>query len=188
MARDAKGLTPYQAAYVEAYLLEPIGAKAMVAAGYKGPRPDAAARRMMARAHVVAEIERRRTESNRKLRITREAILERLARIAYGDVRRLYDADGKPRPIMDLSDDEAALISGFDVLVMPGGTTRIVKYRIADQRKAAEALARISGIEEPHRLELMGRVGAIVYLPDNGRGSPPDRRAPGNNPGRAEKA
>jgi hypothetical protein len=43
--------------------------------------------------------------------------LEAIRRQVAGDVRRLFDAQGRLRPISQLSAEEAALIAGFEVII-----------------------------------------------------------------------
>lgn len=85
----------------------------------------------------------------------KENIILELRRIAYFDPRRLFDEEGKPRPITELEDDVAAAVGGLEAIeqydwdrASPETKRKVLsgmlkKYRITDKLHALELLDRI---------------------------------------------
>lgn len=97
------------------YVVDHNGTRAAVAAGFSArrgrqtgsdllQRPDIAAR--------VAELDKRLLD---KLDITAERVMLELGRLAFADVRGLYNDKGELRPVHELDDDVAASIAGIEV-------------------------------------------------------------------------
>lgn len=80
--------------------------------------------------------------------ITPERVLRELSRVAFADVRDLYDEDGELLPVHELDDDTAATIAGIDVEVHKEGRgeeatlSTIRKYRRVDKMVALGLLAK----------------------------------------------
>ncbi len=71
-----------------------------------------------------------------------------MSRLAFMDIRNLFNADGSPVPIKQLSDAAAAGISGIEVVSIGSGEFgigHVMKYRMPDKNKALENLAKILG-------------------------------------------
>lgn len=79
------------------------------------------------------------------LQIDALRVKEELARVAFGDVRGLFDDSGNLRHITDLDDDTAATISAIDVELKREGPdappTTVVKIRRHDKMAALKILA-----------------------------------------------
>jgi phage terminase small subunit len=79
------------------------------------------------------------------LQIDALRVKEELARVAFGDVRGLFDEQGNLRHITDLDDDTAATISAVDVELKSNGPdqapTTVVKVRRHDKMAALKILA-----------------------------------------------
>lgn len=101
-------LTAKQSRFVEAYLLEPNGTKAALAAGYSQSGAAVEASRLLSHPKVVAELERRRSHLSVKSGVTPERVMAELAKIGFSDIRQVIewrshvtqldeDEDGEPR-------------------------------------------------------------------------------------------
>lgn len=101
-------LTAKQSRFVEAYLLEPNGTKAALAAGYSQTGAAVEASRLLTNPKVVAELERRRAILEVKSGVTPERIMTELAKIGFSDIRQVIewrahvtgleeDDEGEPR-------------------------------------------------------------------------------------------
>jgi phage terminase small subunit len=82
-------LTDKQRRFVEAYLLEPNGTKAAVAAGYSESSAAVEANRLLKHAKVVAAIEERRKEITAATGVTPERVVAELAKIGFSDIREI---------------------------------------------------------------------------------------------------
>ncbi len=81
------------------------------------------------------------------IQLTAAATLEAIRRQVTGDVRRLFDAQGRLRPVSELSAEEAALIAGFEVIIKnaaggDGQTDTIHKVRLTDRARYVELAAK----------------------------------------------
>lgn len=79
------------------------------------------------------------------LQIDALRVKEELARVAFGDVRNLFDERGNLRPITDLDDDTASTIAAVDVELKSQGPdmppVTVVKIRRHDKMAALKILA-----------------------------------------------
>jgi len=85
-----------------------------------------------------------RVEQVRGIEITRDRIRLEMARLAYFDPRRLFDADGNRIPIHLLDEDTAVCLAQFEVEEETddeGTVTRVTKVKAWDKRQALRDLA-----------------------------------------------
>ena len=113
------------------------------------------ASRLAANSKVSARIDELRQAASEMATISTARVLKEIARIALFDPRKLFLADGTPRPITDLDDDTAAALAGLDVSEEFSGSGEerkfvgyTKKYKIADKNAALEKLARHLGLYE----------------------------------------
>lgn len=97
---------------------------------------------------ITKRISELKVIADRKLDVSVERIAVELARIGFFDPRDLFDDDGEPLPISELSEDAARAIAGLDVEDVFEGrgedrmqTGRVKKYKIASKLKALELMA-----------------------------------------------
>lgn len=108
--------------------------------------------------------------SAKKLNLTRERILEELAKVAFQDPRKMYNVDGGLKPVHEWDDETAGSIGGiesFDVKTdikeegetvdsVTVGTNRKVKPW--DKIRAIEAISKIMGYNAPEKKEIKASV------------------------------
>lgn len=80
-----------------------------------------------------AMIDNLRNEINQRYALTPERIYREVARIAYFDPAKMFDAEGKPLPIQDIDEDTRAAISALEIDVNEGRVT----YRARQHDKNA---------------------------------------------------
>lgn len=143
--RTPKRITKQQEAFALEYIRNGHNASAALRATYDCSRSNAntVARRAseMLKVPLVAarinEIKRPIIEKlERDAGISMERTLKELARIAYFDARKLFNADGTPKPINDLDDDTVAALAGLEVASVGNaevGIGQVMKYKIADK-------------------------------------------------------
>lgn len=125
-------LTAKQLRFVEAYLLDPNGTQAAIAAGYSPKSAAVEASRLLSNAKVAGELAARRKVLEIKTGITPERVLSELAKLGFSDIRQIVqwqahvttmdedDETGEPRLTVtsqvtindsaDLTDDAAAAV------------------------------------------------------------------------------
>lgn len=88
--------------------------------------------------------------------------LREAARLAYADIRQLYDEQGRLKPIKDWPDDLAAAIGGVEFVRRnvdgaDGHTDDVIKVKAWDKPKALDLLFRHLGLLKD-RLEHSGAI------------------------------
>lgn len=109
---------------------------------------------------VRAEIERLEAQAIEEVRIRAGVSLERTlreaAKLAFYDVRNLFNEDGSPKPIHELDDATAAAIEGVEVVELWEGRGeervykgQVKKYKLASRKGAVDTLLRhLGGFKE----------------------------------------
>lgn len=141
----ARSLAPKQAKFVDEYLIDLNATQAAIRAGYSEKTARWIGGQLLAKTHVREAIERRMKDRQRRTEITQDRVLIEVARLAFLDIRKAFDAEGNLKAIHDLDDDTAAAISGIEVLESVsenGSVTRIKKIRLADKRASLELAGR----------------------------------------------
>lgn len=107
---------------------------------------------MLAKSNISARISQLKQVTAKKLEITAERVLQEYARIAFLDPRKFYNEDGSMKALHELTEDEAAALSGLDteeLFEMQGrkrvqiGTVKKLKFW--NKTEALDALARYVG-------------------------------------------
>ena len=148
---DPDGLTPQQRECALEFLITRNTTKAAQNVGKSGANAAAYGRRTMEVPEVRDFVNREIERINREKQVTAEGIVERLRQLAFGDIRRLYHADGRLKRPDELDEEEAAILASVDidtVTVRDKETgdvtvsTATAKVRRWDPIKALDALAK----------------------------------------------
>ena len=149
-------LSEKQKRFCEEYLIDLNGTQAATRAGYSAKTANEQAARLLAKVSVQAYVQSLQKKVSTKLEITRERILNELARIAFSDVRVYFDEEGNLKKFEDINDDQAAAVSSVETDELVGmneqgekariGVTR--KVKMWDKLKALESLAKYDGLFE----------------------------------------
>jgi phage terminase small subunit len=175
-AKDAGGLTPNQRKFVTEYLKDGNATQAAIRAGYAKGSAGQIAAKLLKIAKLKAEIELGQAKVIEKIQadtgITLERTLRELARLAFFDPRKLFDAQGNPIPIQELDDDTAASVSGLDVTEEFEGTGRervfvghTKKYKLADKRASIDMLMKhLGGYKEDNKQSGEAAAGTVTAM------------------------
>lgn len=111
------GLLDQQRRFADEYLVDFNGGAAYERAGYKarGAAAYAAAARLLANPKVQAYLAKRKAVLVAVTQIDQEAVLQRLAFMALGDIRCLFNAQGNLKPMSELTAEEASLLQGVEI-------------------------------------------------------------------------
>ncbi|CUR73969.1 terminase small subunit [Achromobacter xylosoxidans] len=149
-------LTDKQKRFVEAYLLDPNGKKAAIAAGYSAKTAEVAASRLLRHVEVAAEINRRREVIQIKAGVTPEMVVSELAKLGFSDIRQViawrtvdqqaaFDAEGEP---VELPDVEITIKNSEEIAA-----------------EAAAAIAEVSrGKDGTLKVKMHDKLGALVRI------------------------
>jgi|ThiBiot_300_biof_2_1041535.scaffolds.fasta_scaffold01989_2 hypothetical protein len=162
-----KGRALRRARFLEAYMANGYnGAAAAEAVGYRKGRSAYLAGyeflKELAATGELAAVARQRGEA---AGLETERTLREVARVAYADPRRLFDADGKPIPLHELPEEVAATIASYEV--WPNGR---VKVKFWSKVEALDRAMRHAGLYERDNKQLQPNLSLQVILVD-----PPQR-------------
>ncbi|HBG49455.1 MAG TPA: hypothetical protein DDW90_08150 [Cyanobacteria bacterium UBA9971] len=130
--------------------------KAAQKAGYSLWNAGAAGSRLLSNPKVRREIERLQKQISVKLQITQERVLTEYAKLAYSNVKDLYNEDNSLKNLSEMDRDTAAVISGLSIGVKTvkdkDGNEKLESYikelKTVDKKSALDALAKHLGMFE----------------------------------------
>lgn len=148
-APKIRGLTKQQHEFCNQFFLCDTARQAAIAAGYEERGATDMVKTLMDNPFVRRKLYDMISAREKKALFTAERIAEEYAKIAFGDIRDLYDEQGNLLPIHQLDEATAAMIGGLDVDEMRAmgvtiGLTK--KIKLNDKLAALNALARMKGL------------------------------------------
>ena len=156
--------------FAEEYAKDLNGTQAAIRAGYSLHTARQIGSRLLTKVDIrdrVAEILSRAAAKNE---ISVERTMQQIARLAYGDIRRLYDGAGKLRPIHELDDDAAALVASVEQeeLYVGSGEERrhigvLQKVRMRDPQKALDQCMSILAMHKTINPAEAGGLNLHIY-------------------------
>ena len=165
MPRKEKPHADQRLRFVTEYLKDFNATQAAIRAGYSKRSAHVTASRILADPEIserIAAIQKRAAES---AAITVERTQREIARIAYGDRRKLFEDDGTLKKISEIDDDTAALLAGIesDEIYRGRGEERALvgvlrKVKTFDKGRALEQCMSILGM---HKTRTPGEDSAL---------------------------
>jgi phage terminase small subunit len=113
-------LTAKQARFADEYLIDLNATQAAIRAGYSARNADKIGSQLLGKTRVSEEIASKMKEREQRTHITQDRVLQELARIAFFDIRKLYNDDGSLKRPDQLDDEAAAVLAGIDVTELQG--------------------------------------------------------------------
>jgi phage terminase small subunit len=152
--RDANGLNPRQAAFVQNYLLTLNATEAAKLAGYSPKTARAIGSTLLTNVNVAAALKSERERLARKFEVTIERVLTELARIAFSDMRDFMKPGPDGSPVLDfsaLTPDQSAVLQEVTVEEFKDGRSdqrqvRRTKFRKEPKIAALELLGKHLGM------------------------------------------
>lgn len=142
-------------------------------AGYKNP--ERSAKHLVRNGTIQAELKKREARRNRTDIATREERQAAWTAIAFFDIRRLADSDGKVTPVNELDDISAKIVQGIkttETFNKEGDLERKLEYKLPDRLKAFELLGRSEADftdntkdltpQKPKEIEATGPLGQLI--------------------------
>ena len=168
---EEKVLTEKEELFCQSYLIDFNGARAARDSGYSEDSARAIASENLTKPHIRARIQQLRAEMGKAFNISRERIAQEYARIAFSDLRKIFNDDGALKLPKDWDDDTTAAIAGVDTDELfewiDGAKSRIgdtKKLKMSDKRAALDSLAKLMGYVAPTRQEITGADGKPVQF------------------------
>ena len=157
-------MTPKQQRFVDEYLIDLNATQAAVRAGYSAKTAHSVGHENLSKPEIASAIAERRAIIANKLEVTQERIVAELAKIGFGDIRKLFTSCGNLLPVSDIDDDTAACLSSIEITTrkVRGGdddeVEEVSKIRLWDKRAALVDLGKHLGMFKD-RIELSGVIG-----------------------------
>lgn len=110
-------LDALQLRFVGEYLVDMNGTAAVMRAGYRAKDAKSAsvtAARLLGNVRVQAELKRRLGEIVHASQLTVSGVLEQLRKLAYADIRTMYNPDGTLKAMDEMPGDISARIMGIE--------------------------------------------------------------------------
>ena len=163
-------LTPKQKRFVAEYLIDLNATAAARRAGYSAKTADRIGPELLGKTCVSEAIQQAIQEREKRTEITQDMVLRETAKLAFFDIRKMFDKNGKPLDISKLDDDTAAALVGLDVqdIADPDGdyVGYVKKYKMADKIRALELLGKHTGAFEKHDTQTAALETAMRALAD----------------------
>jgi phage terminase small subunit len=167
-------LTIKQRIFVDEYLTDLNATRAYLAA-YKNVKSDKVAAqagsRLLRNVKVAGYLRARMKDRETRTEISQDKTLKELARIAFFDIRKLFDENDRLKDITDLDENTAAAVISIDSQDIKGPDGKVIgrvrKVRLANKLNALEQLAKHLGLFEKdnrQKGEGMGEAAGEVAL------------------------
>lgn len=144
-------LTPKQKLFADEYLKDLNGTAAYKRAGYKAKNDNVAAveaTKLLSNPKIAKYVQKAMDERSKEVKIDANRVLAEIGRLAFADIRKVFDESGRLLPVHLLPDEVAASVSSIEVV-----TSRISGGEPAD----VEHTAKIKFWDKRGSLELLGR-------------------------------
>ena len=169
---NKNGLTTYQQAFVDEYMIDLNQSQAILRAGFTGKPTSAktAATRMMSNVHVKVEVARRLAERADRTQITADRVLLELAAIAFFDVRKVFDEKNQLKKIVELDEQTARAISSIETEANNVGHTvfsTTKKIKMNDKLRALQLVGNHIGMFKGSTSNAEDVVNALKELAQN---------------------
>lgn len=156
-------LPPKRQRFIEEYLIDLNATQAAIRAGYSAKTAASIGEEILRKPEIQEAIQAAMKARSERTEITADRVLKELGRIAFFDIRKLYNEDGSLKKPSELDDEAAAVVSGVDVVEMRSGEDDALpvftkKVKVNDKIAAlTNAMKHLGMFVEKH--ELTGRDG-----------------------------
>lgn len=109
---------------------------------WKDTAVNVAGAKMMALGNVSGRVAALRKEVSEKSVVSQESVIKELQRIAFFDIRKLFNVDGTLKRVTELDDDTAAAIASIEVVDI-GADGQLVlskKFKTSEKLKALDLI------------------------------------------------
>ena len=180
---------PQHELFCREYVIDFKTGRAARAAGYSPDNCDQQGYILKLRPEIRARIKELTRKKLSRADCTADRVMQELARVAFSDIRDMFDEEGNLLPIHELSDDAAAAVAGIDVEYKvergrddDGNPTQVVsrvaKIRRAPKMDALKVLAQHLKLIGPTSEEVADSVMAFARALEAANRRAPQIQAP----------
>lgn len=159
-----KSLTPKQKAFVTEYLIDLNGTQAAIRAGYSVKTARQIGEQNLSKIDIQNAIQCGMRDREIRVELQADEVLRDLKRIVFFDPRKLFDDKGNLKPIGDLDDDTAMVLTVYKIKTEADGR-QSVEIKWADKLKAIESAMRHLGLyNDKLNIGVMSHEDALAEL------------------------
>lgn len=159
MVAKSRGLTAKQARFIDEYLTDLNATQAAIRAGYSARTADKIGPELLGKTRVSETLAARMQARERRTEITQDRVLLELSRLAFFDIRKIYEPDGSLKKVTDLDDDTAAAIAGIEAIEVDTDGRLVVtkKFKFSDKNAAlTNAMRHLGMFDDKLNLNVTG--------------------------------
>lgn len=167
----AKKLTPKQSLFVKEYLVDLNAKQAAIRAGYSKKTAEVIGHENLSKPYLAAIIQEEMDKRSKRVEITADNVLNELAKLAFGNIKNLYDENGSLAHPQDLDDAVSATITEVTEKQVGSQEESVVlerKYKVADKKGSLELLGRHLKLFTD-KIEHTGKDGEAIEFTDTAR-------------------
>ena len=142
-------LTPKKRMFAKEYLVDLNATQSAIRAGYSKKTSHSQGERLLRDVDVQALVHGAMKRRSERVEVTSERVLAEIAKVAFSDVRKIFDESGALIRISDLDDEAAACIAGCEIVTVnrgEGEVEYVAKVKMADKLKALELAGKHLGL------------------------------------------
>lgn len=155
------GLTGKRLLFCDEYLIDLNATQAAIRAGYSVKTARSQANELLTKPDIQAYIAEKRKALADKLDISQERVLKEYAAIAFLDIRKVFDSEGRLKPMQELDDETAraiASIESYEEIERAGEETFVAgmnrKVKMWDKRAALDSICKVLGYNAPEKKDV----------------------------------
>lgn len=161
-------MTDRQQRFIAEYVACMNAAEAARKAGYSEKTANRIGARLLTNVVIRQKIDAQLAKGIEKAELTAERTLEELRRLAFSDIRQLFDADGNLKRPGEWTNDAAAAVAGLEVVKRnltsgDGQSDTVYKLKVWDKSRNLENLAKHFGLLL-ERVQHSGEVSLVERL------------------------
>lgn len=130
-------LSARQQLFVLEYLACWNGTQAAIRAGYSAKTAHITAGELIRHPAIATSIAAAQAKRAKRLEISADRVIAKIAKIAFGDIRQLFNEDGTPKRPDELDADAAALVRDVEVSYVVTRDGRLTNYKLKLHDKLA---------------------------------------------------
>lgn len=142
-----KKLTGKQQRFIEEYLIDLNATQAAIRAGYSKKCAEVQGHENLRKPNIAQAIAYAKEKRSVRTQVTADRVIEELAKLAFSNIKNLYDEKGDLLSVHELGDEVAASLQEVTEDSLKGGddgsvTTVRRKYKLSDKKASLELLGR----------------------------------------------
>jgi len=139
-------LNDRQFLFVKEYLIDLNATQAAIRAGYSDKTAYSQGQRLLKNVEIQEEIQKEREKAAIRTNITIDRCLQEYARLAFLDVKQVFDDDGNLKKIQDMPEDARRAIAGLEVSTGENkDISTLSKVKLSDKKAALDSIMKHLG-------------------------------------------